>query len=194
TLSIGEAVRVIETAPDGAADSIYLFDVAGAREYLVCGASTLPDDAWLSVAETIEPLEPAAVDDDPPDLPDDAVAWSVVKQFGTQLPVADPAGDAWLMSAWCDRAFWIELDDGTYEERLECRLTNDPVEPIEQQAKWPAETVTLSGGACEWTSDFWPVHDGSEVWASSWSVSVEPDGGVVGTSKYAAELLGCLEE
>jgi len=194
TLPIGDVVRVIETASDGSADAIYLFDLDGAREYLVCGASILPDDAWLSVAETIEPLEPAAVDEDPPDLPDDAVAWSVVEQFGTQLPVADPAGDAWLMSAWCDQALWIELDDGNYEERLECRLTSDPVEPIGQQAQWPAETVTLSGGACEWTSDFWIVEDGSEVWASSWSVTVEPDGHVAGSSTYGAELLDCVEE
>jgi len=98
------------------------------------------------------------------------------------------------MSAWCDQAFWIELDDGTFEERLECRLTNDPVEPIESQGAPPTETVTTSGGACEWTSEFWMVHDGSEVWASSWSVTVEPDGQVSGTSTYEVESLECVPE
>jgi len=191
SLPVGESIRLLETYAAGEVQVLYLFDLGGVREYLVCGASTLPADAWLSVAETIEPFEPAPVDDDPPDLPDGAVAWSVVQQFGTQLPVADPAGKAWLMSAWCDQAYWFEFADGTFEERLECRLTNDPVEPLEQQGRWPGETVTMSGGACEWTSKFWMVQDGSDVWASSWSVTVEPDGQVSGRSVYPAQELDC---
>ncbi len=193
SLPIGDAIRLIETYEVGEVHVIYLFDIDGTREYLVCAAPTLPQDAWVSVAETIEPLDGDAAGDAPPGIPEDAVAWDEVEQFRAQVPVLDPEVDASLMSAWCDRALWIEYADGTFDERLSCQLTDDPVDPPEWQAAWPAEAVSQAGGACEWTSDFWQSYDGSEVWASSWSVEITPDGSVSAISTYAAELLDCSD-
>jgi hypothetical protein len=98
------------------------------------------------------------------------------------------------MNAWCDRALWIEHADGTFEERLRCALTDDPVDPPEEQGVPPAETRIVSGGACEWLSDFWLNYDGSRFFAESWSMSVEPDGTVLGVSIYGAEALECPTE
>ncbi len=193
SLASGDAVRLVETYEAGEVHVIHLFDVDGTRTYLVCGAATLPPDAWMSVAQTIEPLAGDAADDTPPDVPEDTVAWDEVAQFWAQVPVLDPEVDASLMSAWCEQALWIEYADGTFDERLSCQLTDDPVDPPEWQAAWPTEAVSLAGGACEWTSDFWQTYDGSEVWASSWSVEITPDGSVSASSKYAAELLDCAD-
>jgi hypothetical protein len=43
-------------------------------------------------------------------------------------------------------------------------------------------------------SDFWTVTDGSEIWATSYELTVTPDGHVQGTSTYSAELLECTED
>jgi len=58
SLPIGDSIRLIETHAAGKVHVLCLFDLDGVREYLVCGASTLPADACLSVAETIEPFGP----------------------------------------------------------------------------------------------------------------------------------------
>ena len=193
SLPVGDAARVIEEHETGDVVATYLFDLDGVRHQLACASGSPPDDLWRSVAETIEPLGVEPLEEVPPGVPDEAVAWDEVVDFWTQVPVADPAEDAWLMSAWCDRALWIELPDGSFTEQLECRLTEDPVEPAEWQGSWPADTVTLAGGACEWASDFWAEYDGSEIWASSWSALVEPDGQVVAVLTYAPELLECAD-
>jgi hypothetical protein len=183
TLPIGESVRLVETYDHGEVHVIYLFDLDGARRYLVCGGRALPDDAWLSVAEAIAPMVGPL-----PDFPDDAVDWSEVNDVVTQLPVTSADEGETYMHAACAHAIWFELSDGSYQEGLSCRLTDDPVE---DQGQLPAEGVTLGGGPCEWISDFWAETDGSEYWATSWSVTVEPDGSAQATSHYAAEELDC---
>jgi|GEM_PF-1719228 len=189
TLPIGDAVRVIETSEDGTVDTVYLFDVAGDREYLICGTANQPDDAWLSVAESIELLGVEPLAEVPSGVPDDAQAWDEVGPFGSIISVDETR----VMRARCEQALWIEFADDTFEERIECVLTDDPVDPPDSQGVVPTETVTLQGGECEWVSDFWIAYDGSEVWAESWTVTVEPDGTVVGTSTYGAEMLDCSE-
>ncbi len=77
------------------------------------------------------------------------------------------------------------------EERIDCTLTDDPVDPPDTQGVAPGTRVTFDGGACEWVSDFWLVEDGTDFWAQSWSVTVDPDGSVVGTSTYGSEVLDC---
>ena len=98
------------------------------------------------------------------------------------------------MRAWCDRALWIEYADGTYEERIACTLTDDPVEPPEAQGVPPSETLVLSGGACEWISEYWYLTDESEIWASGWTLMVHPDGEVLGLSRYDTEAIDCNGE
>lgn len=115
-----------------------------------------------------------------------------VTDFSTIMLVADGDSlDGSVMSADCLWATWIEYEDGTYEERLECMLSDDPVDPPEWQGVRPTETVTVGGGECEWTSDFWFATDGSDVWASSYEFTITPDGRVVGGTTYGAELLDC---
>ena len=63
--------------------------------------------------------------------------------------------------------------------------------PTQLAATWPTEEVSLFGGRCEWTSDYWTVTDGSEVYARSWHITVTAEGQVIGVSRYGPELLEC---
>lgn len=188
-LPVGDAVRVLKDYQDSADSVAYLFDLDGYRYDVACGGETVPDDAWLSVAQTVERLEVEPTDDRPPGVPADAAAWYAAGPFESLVPVDETR----VMRAWCERALWIEFPDESFAERVECTLSDDPVDPSESQGEVPAETVTLEGGACEWVSDFWVATDGSDVWADSWSITIEPDGSVTGTSVYGAELLECPE-
>ncbi len=173
----------------------YLVESGDRRYQLNCFADDRAPDDYLSIAESIELLGGGSSDQ--PDIPADAAAWFSVEDFGSVVEVVDTsiAGslDSSLMRTDCRRALWIEHADGSFEERIECTLSEDPVDPPEWQGTWPSETVRVRGGACEWTSDYWSVTDGSEVWASSYELTVSPDGHVVGSSRYAAELLDCPE-
>ena len=182
TLPIGDVATYRQTAVDGDVSISYLFDVAGNREYLVCGGPSLPDDAWRSVAETVLPLG----------VPDDAVGWSEELDIVTVLPVSGPEHETY-MSAECKQALWIEYADGSFVERLTCTLIDEPVDPLEDQGSLPHERLTLGGGECEWVSDFWAKTDGSEVWASSWSVTIERDARAIAQSWYAPEELDCSD-
>jgi len=195
-LPIGEAARADYITVTERPASAYVFDLDGIRYVFDCWAETADRDAWRSVAETFESLtgEPPSPALQPVEVPEDAVAWDEVRDFGSVVPVTDADIEASLVSAWCDRALWIEYADGTFEERFECTLTDEPVDPPEWQAMWPTETVTVAGGECEWLSDFWTRTDGSEVWAGSYAVTVGPDGRLVGSASYAAELLECEVE
>jgi hypothetical protein len=193
-LPAGDAIQLIETSADDWVIATYLLDSDAARYQLTCATWSPPDDHFLFVAESIEVLGDEPAVDVPPDLPADAVAWEEVRDFGSVVPVTDLEVEASLMSARCERALWIEFADGTFEERFECTLNDEPVDPPEWQATWPTETVTVTGGECEWLSDFWTTTDGSEVWASSYSLTVDPDGTVVGAARYAPELLECEVE
>lgn len=133
-LPIGDAATHTQTAADGDVSISYLFDLAGNREYLVCGGPFLPDDAWLSVAETVLPLG----------VSDEAVAWSEEMGIVTVLPVSGPEHETY-MSAECEQALWIEYADGSFEERLTCTPTDEPVDPLEDQGGLPQEQLTLGG-------------------------------------------------
>lgn len=95
------------------------------------------------------------------------------------------------MTAECEQVLWLEHADGSFEERLGCVLTDEPVDPPADQGGLPQERLPLSGGECEWVSDFWAETDGSEVWASSWSVVVDFDGSATAQSWYSPEELRC---
>ena len=189
TLPVGDAVRVFKDYEDSADSVAYLFDLDGYRYDVGCGGETVPDDAWLSVVQTVERLGGEPTDDRPPGVPAEAAAWYEAGPFESLIPVDETR----VMRAWCERALWIEFSDETFAERVECTLSDEPVDPSESQGEVPAETVTVEGGACEWVSDFWVATDGSDVWADSWSITIEPDGSVTGTSVYGAELLECPE-
>ena len=189
TLPVGDAVRVFKDYEYSADRVAYLFDLDGYRFDVSCGGEVVPDDAWLSVVATVERLGAEPTEDRPRGVPADAAAWYEVGSFESLIPVDETR----TMRATCERALWIEFPDETFAERVECTLSDDPVDPSESQGEVPAETVTVEGGACEWVSDFWVATDGSEVWADSWSMVIEPDGSVTGTSVYGAELLECPE-
>ena len=191
-LPAGEAIRIVSDYPaEGVASAAYLVEAGERRYQISCTDDEPAADAYLSIAETIEILAAAPESG----VPAEAVDWSVVEDFTSVVPVRDevPSGslDATLMSADCQRALWLEFADGTFEERLECTLSDDPVIPPEWQGARPTEPISLAGGECEWVSDFWAVQDGSEVWASSWSVTVDPAGEVSATASYQAEALDC---
>ena len=169
---------------DGA--NIYFFESYGERYELQCTGTFGPDSPWDAIAATVAPLEAV-----PPGTPEDEVGRSELTDIVTVLPVSGVESGPAIMTAECERVSWIEYADGSFEERLECVLTDEPVDPPQDQGGLPQERLPLSGGECEWISDFWVETDGSEVWASSWSVNVEPDGTATAISRYAAEELGC---
>lgn len=186
-LPIGEAAMngYSSVVSDGGRVS-YVFESADRRFAFSCRADSRDIDAWRRMAESIEPLR------EPP------VQRHRVDGFKTLVPVVDPSLegslDGSLMNAGCWSTWWLEYGDGTFEERLVCELMNDPVDPPAWQASWPTEQVTLTGGACEWTSDFWAVTDGSDVHASSYEVTTTPSGRVLGFAAYPAEALDCPVE
>jgi hypothetical protein len=195
SLPMGDAVRIDgDHQGHGVWTTIYLVDHGDTRYQLYCRDDQRAADDYLSIAETIELLDGEPADELPPGVPDDAVSWGVVEGYASQLPVSEAQEGAWLMRVWCDRALWIEYADGTYEERIACMLTDDPVEPPEAQGVPPTETLVLSGGACEWVSEYWYLTDESEVWASGWALMVHPDGEVLGSSQYDAEAVDCSGE
>lgn len=162
----------------------YFLEAGGSHHELMCLDGAPAEDDWLSLAETIEVI------DAPPPAP--VASEHSVTDFSSYVLVADGDSlDGSVMSADCTLATWIAYEDGSYEERLECTLSDDPVEPPEWQGTRPAAAVTISGGECEWTSDFWFATDGSDVWASTYEFTITPDGQVVGRTTYGSELLDC---
>ena len=126
-------------------------------------------------------------------IPDGGVG--LVRDFRTVVAVVDPATpgfpDASLMNADCEFALRIEAEDGSAKEWLSCTLSDDPVEPPEQQGTRPATAITTAGGPCVWQSDYWAVSAGRQVVASAFEVTVLPAGQVFGWSTYPAEPLDC---
>lgn len=180
----------------------HIIDVDGARHVLTCGSSIGVSPSWRDMAGSIEPLGDTVASPPMPgtsegtddagaaDIPEDAVAWDSVGPYTTVVPITE----AEAMTADCSRATWIEYADGTFEERIECVLSYDPVGPDYDQAIWPLTDVQLEGGPCEWYSDFWKETDGSKVWAESWEISAQTSGHVSGTSRYGAEAIECEDE
>lgn len=208
-LPLGPSVRLIALLQwEGYVEVIYLFDVDGQRRVLACFDSSLPKKAWLATARTLEPLDgtPAGTVDatppadvpgpvvdatPPPGVPEDAVSWFELTDIKTVLPVTEVAFGPAYMTAECERALWVELADGSFEERLDCRLTDEPVDRSLEQGGLPQERLPIRGGACQWASDFWAANDGSEVWAKRWKVVVHWDGRALARSWYEPEALDC---
>lgn len=178
----------------------HIIDVGPVRLVLTCGSSIGVSRSWRDMADTIELLEDVTVPEPDPepeappaeepegaDIPEDAVAWDAVGPYTTVVPVTE----AEEMTASCTRALWIEFADGSFEERIECLLSYDPVGPDYVQGIWPLTDVKLEGGECQWYSDFWKENDDSVVWAESWEITAETDGHVDGRSWYGPYELDC---
>lgn len=112
-----------------------------------------------------------------------------VSGFGSEVEVADGL----LMRADCELAVWVAFSDGTFREWLDCALSDEPVAAPESQGVRPDELLTVRGGECEWTSDYWAMTDGSEIWADSYQLTITPGGHVFGSSFYGPEMLECSD-
>ncbi len=187
---------VSETNPGVA--RAHIIDVGPVRQVLTCGSDIGVSPSWRDMADTIELLEDGTVPGSEPeaqppekpegtDIPEGAVASNTVGPYTTVVPVTEDEE----MTASCTRALWIEYADGSFEERIECVLSYDPVGPDYVQGIWPLTDVRLEGGACEWYSDFWSETDDSVVWAESWEITAETDGHVGGRSWYGPSALEC---
>jgi hypothetical protein len=195
TLPVGDAIRVEAVIEDVGVWTAYLFESAQARYRFDCFGAAQPGDDWLSIAETIEaipvvPLDLPGADD--PGLGQDvdyvldfATVVSVVPADVPDFPLAS------LMNADCAFALHIVADDGSAREWLACTLSDEPLQPAEQQGVPPTEVITETGGECVWRSDYWYETDRSQVIASAYGLTVSPDGQVFGWSTYPAEPLDC---
>jgi hypothetical protein len=182
----------------------YLFEVGGIRYDLTCASQRGDTSLWPAIAASVEllaraPAEPSPPGDDgEPDIPPEAVSWHSVEDYCTVVAVRDTSAadslEASLMRADCSSAVWIQYPDGRFEERIRCALSDEPVDPPDRQGAPPTEVVHVHGGACEWTSDYWAVTDGSEIWASSYELAVTPEGEVSASAWFEPELLDCPEE
>jgi hypothetical protein len=192
-LPIGDAVRLVddpEAYPDDRVipflhPTMYVFESGGTLFEFGCLSAEPSDDLWMSLAETIEPLGGL------PPSTDAAVIASLdlVAGFDSVVEVADGL----FMSADCELALWVAYEDDTFKEWLACELGDEPVDDPEEQGNPPTETVTTTGGACEWVSDYWAVTDGSEVWADGYEMTVTPEGRVFGSSTYGSDMLDCSD-
>ncbi len=187
-LPAGDAFRLdVVNEADGVYYTSYFVEASGSHLELLCLDEARADDDWLSLANSIEVSAgspPAGT----------VVSEHSVSDFGSLVLVAEGDSlDGSVMRADCTSAVWLTYEDGTYEEQVQCTLSDDPVDPPEWQGARPAQTVTISGGACEWTSDFWFQTDGSDVWASAYEFTITPDGQVTGRMSYGSELLDCSE-
>ena len=190
-LAAGDAIQVDQRVSDEAVFvNGYLLESGSDHYYLQCVDMAPFEDSYRFIAESIELMGAEPSDEPGPDVASAIAAVDAVADFGSVVEVEDGL----LMSADCELAVWVQFEDGTFREWLSCTLSDDPVYPPEQQGVSPTQLVTTSGGECEWVSDFWSVTDSSEVYASSYEVTVTPDGRVFGSSAYGAEEFDCPEE
>jgi hypothetical protein len=195
TLPVGDAVR-FDVAIEGIGFwTSYLFESEEARYHLSCISEARPDDDWRSIAETIEaiPMERLEL----PGLDEQGLGADVdyVLDFPTVVSVVSADTPdfpmASLMNADCAFAMWVPEEDGSAKEWLACTLSDEPLQPPEQQGVPPTEVISDSGGECIWRSDYWYETDRSQVVASAYGLTVTPDGQVFGWSTYPAEPLEC---
>jgi len=113
--------------------------------------------------------------------------------FGTVLATAMPENFpvASLMRADCSRLIRIERPDGSASEVMDCQLSDEPVMIPAFQGVRPSQAFVLTGGACQWISDYWGNTTGGTVLASSFRYTVTPSGHVHALSEYPAEPLSC---
>ena len=194
-LPLGDAVRIDAIIEDTGALTSYLVESDQSRYRLDCISADRPDDAWLSIAETLESIPMEQLD--LPDADDPTLGANVdyVLDFPTVVSVV-PADTpdfplASLMNADCAFAMWIPEEDGSATEWLACTLSDEPLQPADQQGVPPDETLIDNGGECVWRSDYWYESDRSQVIASAYGLTITPDGRVFGWSEYPAEPLDC---
>ena len=194
-IPVGDAIRFDVVIKDTGVLVAYLFESDEARYQLGCMDAERHEDDWRSIAETVEliPLEPLELpgsDDLAPGADVDYVLdfTTVVLVVPSDTPDFPMAS---LMNADCAFAVRIPAEDGSAREWLACTLSDDPLQPPEQEGVPPGEMVTESGGECLWRSDYWYETDRSQVMASAYGLTVMPDGQVFGWSTYPAEPLDC---
>jgi hypothetical protein len=196
-LPIGETVRVDSGYLVGEQHVRYLFDLAGVRYHLDCEAdsSVAPEDGWLEMALSIQPLAETAADQSDSEALAQSIDTKSVSGYWDYVYVVPPSDPAFpaasIMWAWCDVATWMEADDGSATEWVACTLSDEPFEPADQQGVPPDEVVSLTGGPCDWWSGYrWQVEQ-RRVYASSYRTTVTPDGLVVSRAEFPAEPLEC---
>ena len=105
------------------------------------------------------------------------------------LPDNFPVGS--LSRADCAFTQIVTRPDGTAMEAMHCQLSDRPVMIPEFQGTAPEVAFHLSGGPCEWVSDYWFAKDGSIVFAERFQTLVTPSGRVLTQAWYPAEPLVC---
>jgi hypothetical protein len=116
---------------------------------------------------------------------------SVVAVVDPSATPGFPAGS--LMRAVCGPVVNVAAEDGSSQQLQTCSLSDEPVMIPENQGTPPEATVAISGGECEWTSDYWFAKDESIVMASAFEIVITPSGRVFAWSEYPAEPLDCPE-
>jgi hypothetical protein len=113
--------------------------------------------------------------------------------FGTVLATAMPENFpvASLMRADCSRLIRVERPDGSASEVMDCELSDEPVMIPAFQGVRPSQAFVVTGGTCQWISDYWGNTTGATVLASSFRYTVTPSGHVHALSEYPAEPLSC---
>ncbi len=196
-LPLGAAIRFDIAREDEGAGAIYLLEADGVRYQLRCGAYERPEDDWLSIAETLEPIPLEPLDLPGAGEPGLGEGIGVVLDFDTTVSVVGPGTPdfpvASLMNADCAFALWISAEDGSAREWLACSLNDEPVEPSEYQGLAPAEMIIESGDECVWRSDYWYETDRTQVAASAYELTILPNGQVYGWSIYPADPLDCRD-
>lgn len=194
-LPAGDAIRFDVAIEDTGVWTSYLLESDEARYQLGCMSAGQPDDAWSSIAETVEWIPMEGLDLSGLDDPAPGADVEYVLDFPTVVSVV-PADTpdfpmASLMNADCAFAIRILDEDGSAREWLACTLSDDPLQPSEQQGEPPSEVIVESGGECVWRSDYWYETDRSQVIASAYGLTITPDRQVFGWSTYPAEPLDC---
>lgn len=185
-LPAADATRIIYRTNDGNAMADgYILGTDTDHYYLSCLDMSPFEDDLMPIAQSIE-----LTHSEPAPEPARIASLDAFTGFSSVVEV----GDGLLMSADCELALWAELEDETFREWLSCELSQAPVVEPELQGTWPSDYITTSGGACEWISDYWSASEVSEVWATSYELTVTPDGRVFGTSTYGTETLDCSGE
>ncbi len=120
------------------------------------------------------------------------ISIDVIENFQTVVPVRDDGFPvASLMRADCAFVVRLELRDGSSIETMQCQLSDAPMSNKVYQGVAPTHTYKLTGGACEWWSDYWYNKAGLDVAAASFRLVVYPNGRVFTVSTYGADPLAC---
>jgi hypothetical protein len=118
-----------------------------------------------------------------------------VEDFGSVLAVRfeDDFPLASLMRANCE---WVQRTthpDGSAVEKMQCKLSDEPVMIPAFQGTPPKHGFVLDLGPCWWISDYVAITAEEIQYASSVHLVVTPSGNVTATSFYPADPLECEE-